>query len=75
MIFSRYKENCEVLLYYKTIGGEDIKDYVGKAIRNILDENIYVHSRRLISGLPVDVVKCLSKLQSHCTNMTFFLKK
>ena len=25
MIFSQYKENCEVLLVYPTIGGEDMK--------------------------------------------------
>ena len=25
MIFSQYKENCEVLLYYPKIGGENIK--------------------------------------------------
>ena len=75
MIFSQYKETCEVLLYYPTIRGEYIKYYVKKENMNILHANIDVHSRRLISGLPVDVVKCLSKLQSHCTNMTFFLKK
>ena len=71
MIFSRYKENCEVLLYYKTIGGEDIKDYVRKEIMNLLHANIDVHSRRLISKLPVYGVKCTSKLQSNCANMTF----
>ena len=48
MIFSQYKETCEVLLYYPTIGGEDIKYYLKKAISNILHANIDVHSRRLI---------------------------
>ena len=40
-------------------------------IRNILHENIDVHSRRLIAEFPGDGVKYISKLQSHCTNMTF----
>ena len=29
------------------------------------------HSRRLIAEFPVDGVKCISKLQSYCANMTF----
>ena len=29
------------------------------------------HSRRLIAYFPVDGVKCIAKLQSHCANMTF----
>ena len=33
--------------------------------------NIDVHSRRLISELPVNGVKFISKLQSHCANMNF----
>ena len=50
MIFSKYKETCEVLLDYPKIGGGDIiEDYEKKAIRNILHENIDVHSRRLIA--------------------------
>ena len=48
IIFLKYKETCEVLLYYPTIGGEDIKYYLKKAISNILHANIDVHSRRLI---------------------------
>ena len=71
MIFSQYKGTCEVLLYYPEIVGEDIKDYVNKAIRNILRENIDVHSRRLISEFPVYGVNFISKLKSHCANMTF----
>ena len=59
MIFSQYKETCELLLYYPKIGGEDIKDYVKKEIRNLLHANIDVHSRRLISEFPVDGVKCI----------------
>ena len=34
MIFSHYRETCEVLLDYQKIGGENIKDYVKKDIRN-----------------------------------------
>ena len=48
MLFSQYKETCEVLLDYPTVGGEDIKDYVKKAIRNLLHANIDVYSRRFI---------------------------
>ena len=51
--------------------GEDIKDYVKKTIRNILYSNIDVHSRRLIYEFPGYGVKCISKIQSHCANMTF----
>ena len=48
MIFSQYTETCEVILDYQKIVGDDIEDYAKKAIRNILHENIDVHSRRLI---------------------------
>ena len=71
MIFSQYKEFCEVLPDYPKIGGRDIKYYVKKAISNILHENIDVHSRRIIAKFPVDGVKFISKLQSHFENMTF----
>ena len=71
MIVSQYKETCEVLLDYPKIGGEDIKYYVKKSIRNLLHANIDVHSRRLISEFPGDGVKCISKLQSHFANVTF----
>ena len=71
MIFSQYKETCEIFLDYPKIGEEDIKYYVKKSIRNLLRANIDVHSRRLIAEFPVDGVKLLSKLQSHCVNMTF----
>ena len=33
--------------------------------------NIDVHSIRLIAKFPKDGIKCIEKLQSHCTNMTF----
>ena len=71
MIFSQYKETCELLLDYPTILGEDIKDSVKKAIMNLLHENVDVNSRSLIAEFPVYGVKCISKLQSPCTNMTF----
>ena len=71
MIFSWYKETCEVLLYCSTIQGEDIKDYGKNSISNLLDNNIYVHSRRLIAEFPVDGVKFISNIQYHCANMNF----
>ena len=73
MIFSQYKETCEVLLDYPTIGGEGIIYYVRKAIRNLLHTNIYVHSRRFIAEFPGDGVKYISKLQLYCANMTFLI--
>ena len=45
MIFYQYKENCESLLDYPKIGGEDIKYFKKNAIRNLLHANIDVHSR------------------------------
>ena len=60
MIFSQYKEIFEVLPDHATIGGEDIKDYIRKEIRNILHSNIDVHGRRLISEFPADGVKYIS---------------
>ena len=72
MIFSKYRETCEVLLDYPKIGGDDvIEDYAKKAIRNLLYANIDVHSRILIGEFPKDGIKCIEKLQSNCTNMTF----
>ena len=72
MIFSQYRETCEVLFDYPKIGGDDvIEDYSKQAIRNLLHENIDVHRRRLISEFPKDGIKCIGKLQSHFANMTF----
>ena len=72
MIFSQYRETCEVLLDYPKIRGDDgIEDYAKKAIKNLLHDNIDVHSRWLIAELPKDGVKCTEKLQSYCANMTF----
>ena len=41
---------------------------------NLLHGNIDVHSGRSISELPGYGVKFISKLQSHCINMTFYDK-
>ena len=50
MIFSQYRETCEVLLDYPKIGGDYVfEDYEKKDIRNLLHANIDVHSRRLIA--------------------------
>ena len=63
MIFSKYKETCEVLLDDPKIGGNDvIKDYAKKAIKNLLHANIDVHSRRFIAEFPKDGIKCIEKL-------------
>ena len=59
MKISQYKGTCEVLPDYTTIGGEDIKYYVKKAIKNLLHANIYVHSRRSTAEFPVDGLKCI----------------
>ena len=71
MIFSQYRETCEVLLDYPEIGGGNVKDYAKQAVRNLLHANSDVHSRRLFSDFSKDGIKCLGKLQSHCANMTF----
>ena len=71
MIFSRYRETCEVLLDYPKMEGGNVKDYAKHAIRNLLHANSDVHSRILIAEFPKDGIKCLEKLQSHCANMTF----
>ena len=71
MIFSQYKETCELILDYPKIGGGDIKSFSKKDIRNLLHAKIDVHSRRLIAEFPGDGIKCIEKLQSHRTNITF----
>ena len=71
MIFSQYRETCEVLLDYPKIEGDDVKDYAKQAIRNLLHANSDVYIRRLIAEFPKDGIKCLEILQSHCANMTF----
>ena len=72
MIFSLYRETCEVILDYPKIGGDYvIEDYAKKYIRNLFYANIDVYSRRLISEFPKDGIKCIDKLQSHCAIMIF----
>ena len=71
MIFSHYKETCEVLLDYPKIGGGNIKQSSKKAIKNNFHANIDVHIRRLIAELPGYGIKCIEIFQSHCANMTF----
>ena len=71
MMFSQYRETCEVLLDYPKIGGYDLKDYAKQAIRNLFRANSDVHSRRLIAELPKYGNKCTEEFQSHCQNMTF----
>ena len=64
MIFSQYRETCQILLDYPKIGGGDvIENYAKKSIRNLLHAYIYVHRRRLIAEFPKDGIKCLEKLQ------------
>ena len=62
MIFSKYKETCEVLLNYPKIGGGNIKEFAKKAIMNILHPNVDVYSRILIAELPGYGIKCIEKL-------------
>ena len=72
MIFSQYKETCEVLLYDPKKGGDDnIEDYAKMDTRNILHAKIDVNSRILIAVFPKYGIKCIEKLQSHCKKMTF----
>ena len=72
MIFSQYRETCEVLIDYPKIGGDGVIEYhEKKANRKLLHANSDVHSRRLIAKFPKDGIKCIEKLQSHCANMTF----
>ena len=59
IIFSQYKETCEVILDYPKIVGEDINFFSKKSIRNIFHANIDVHSRRLIAEFPADGIKCI----------------
>ena len=74
MIFSQYKETCEVLLDYTKTGQENIKYFVKKFIKNILHANIDVQSRTLIAMLLENGVKCIGKLQSHCVKITLLKK-
>ena len=48
-----------------------MKDFVRMVIRNLLHENIDVHSKIFITEFRVDGIKCISKLQSHCDIINF----
>ena len=48
-----------------------MKDSVKTAIRNLLHTNIDIHGRSLIAEFRRDGLKRISKLHSHCTNITF----
>ena len=57
IIFSQYRETCQVLLDYPKIGGDNvIENDAKKAIRNLLHANIDVQSRRMISEFRKDGV-------------------
>ena len=71
IIFFWYKETCEVLLDCSKIGGEKIKEFAKKYIRNILHTNIDVHIRRLIFELPGYGINFIETLQSHYAKITF----
>ena len=71
MIFSQYRETCEVLLDYTKIGEEKIKEKAKNTIRTILHAKIDVHSRRIIAEFPGYGIKCIEIFQIHCTNMNF----
>ena len=60
MIFSKYTENCEVLLDDPKIGRDYIiEDFTKKAIMNLLHANIGVHIRILIADFPRDGIECI----------------
>ena len=75
MIFSQYTETCEVILDYPRIVVDAIEDYAKKFISNLYYEHIDVHSKIFIAVFPIDGIKCIGKLQSHCANMTFFYER
>ena len=70
MIFSQYKETCEVLLDYPKIGGENKKEIEKRLFVNF-HANIDVLIIRLIADFPAYGIKCIEKLQSHCAKITF----
>ena len=64
MIFSQYRETCEVLLDYQKIGRDDvIEDYSKYIYQKPFATNIDVHGRRLISEFPKYGIKCIEKLK------------
>ena len=70
MIFSQYRETCEVLLYYPKIGGDDVIDDYEKRLSGtfFMLKLMYI---ALIAEFPKYGIKCIEKLQSHCANMIF----
>ena len=74
MIFPQYTKTCEVLLDYPRIGGEYIEGFAKKAIRNILHENIDLHSRILISDFPTDGIKWTRPFITKVDITVFFSK-
>ena len=48
MIFSQYKGTCELIIYYRIIGRDDLRYYVKKESSNLLHTNIDVYGRRSI---------------------------
>ena len=70
-MFPQYKETCEVPIDDPKIWGENIKYFTKKAIRNILNANIDVHSRILVTEFPGYGITCIENFQSHRANMTF----
>ena len=62
MIFSQDTENCELLLDYPKIGGEDIEYFAYTEIKNIFHTNTDVQRRIIIDQLPIDKIKCIEKL-------------
>ena len=60
IIFSQYRETCQVFIDDPKLGGDDvIEDYAKHSIRNLLHANIDVHSIRLIDEFLKDGVKCI----------------
>ena len=52
MIFSQYKDTCEVIPDYPKLGGDDNNYFAKRFIRNILNAKIHVHTRRIIAEFP-----------------------
>ena len=74
MIFSWYKETCEVLLYYSKIVAENIKESEKKGIKNILHANIDVQSIILIAEFLWDGINVLKNC-NHIVPTWLFMKK
>ena len=68
VIFSQYRETCEVLLDYPKIGGVDVKDYSKQAIRNLFHASSDVHSKILIAefqNMELNLMKIAITLCKH----------